>query len=176
MSTKSLVRRCVGGALLVVTFFSLVYYGTYKQLDVCTLCGQTRTTRTFYIPFTSKSYFQHESFAQSSVGEVLAQAHLVDDHSHAWRTAYTIGNGQPLVQREGRFANYFFSSSETTSYLQMISGFQSKSAIANYIKAGQQDITAQATGVQAKTSFLNESLLEPTTRKADVTDALTPKR
>lgn len=176
MQTKTLIRRSIGGALIVVILFSFGYYGTYKQFDVCTLCGQTHITRTFYIPFTSIRYFSWQSPGQSPAGQILSQAKLVDDHAHEWKTAYTLGNGQPLVQREGRYANQFFASSEVTNYLQMISGFQSKSAIAKYIKAGQQNVGAQVDGVAAKTTFLNESLLEPTTRKADVADAITPQR
>jgi hypothetical protein len=176
MTTKSLVRRSVGGAVIVVTLFSLAYYGTYKQFDICTVCGQTHTKRTYYIPFTSIALFSHESLGQSPAGEIIAQGHMVDEHPHNWKTVYTIGNGQPLMMHEGKYANNVFNSSEVTNYLQVISGFQSKSAIAKYIKGAQQTVSAQEDGLASKATFLNESLLEPTTRKADVADALAPRR
>jgi len=176
MRPKSLIGLTVGGVAAVVLVFSLGYYGTVKEFDICTLCGQTRVVRKFQIPFTNLTVFSHETAGQSPAGEVLEQAHLVDSHPHDWKVVYSIGNGQPLMMGPGKYANGVFFSPDVTNYLQVISSFQSKSAIAKYIHAAQQSATPQSDGLAAKTTFLNETLIEPTTRQSDAGDALKPRQ
>jgi hypothetical protein len=172
MKVKRVVIASIAGTVLIVTLAVLAYYGTRKKVNICSVCGETQTIRQFQVPGTTFTLLTTTSSGESLVGEVISQSHLVDDHPHEWKTVYVIGNGQPLTMGDGQTASNVFNSSEVSSYLQVIAGFQSHKAIAKYLEGAQNDVRIRQEGFAKTASFVNESLIEPTTRKADPVDVM----
>ena len=161
---------------MLITLGILAYYGTYKTVDICPVCGQYRAVRQFQIPGTTTTLFTRTSQWPSAVGDVLTQANLVDEHEHRWKTVFTVGNGHPLTNGDGQAASNVFESSQVTSYVQSIAGFQSHAAIAKYLVAAQNEVQSRQDGVPVQTTFVNETLIEPTTRKIDASDVITGRK
>jgi len=175
VSKKPLILWGVLAVVILLGLGALIFFGTNTTEEICTVCGQTRTVRRFEIPRTHVTLFTHTTLKPTRVGKVIIEARLVDEHPHAWKNIYTVGNGTPLTAGDGHDTARVFSSEKVANYLQSISSIESKESIAKYISSLQDVSRMNQDEEGTPAAFVNESLLDSTKKKDDLTELLKEK-